>query len=49
MFDPVTNLTSMLGMVFDIVSTTVLALALPFLTLVVGPIQSILTLFTPAA
>jgi len=46
MFDPVTNLTSLLGMAFDIVGTTITALFLPFLTIVVGPALRILQFFT---
>ena len=42
MFDPVTNITSLLGMVFGILGTTISALFLPFITVVVVPIQSIL-------
>jgi hypothetical protein len=49
MFDPVINLGSLLGMVLDILGTTITAFLLPFMTVVVVPIQSILQWLTGGA
>jgi hypothetical protein len=45
-FDPLTNLGGLLGMLLDIVTTTIAALLLPFVNLVVVPIQTVLQRFT---
>lgn len=42
MFDPALNLSSLLAMLFDIVSTTITAFFLPFVSLVLVPLQAIL-------
>ena len=42
MFDPALNLSSLLNMLWDIVGTAVSAFLTPFLSLVVGPLQSII-------
>jgi hypothetical protein len=49
MFDPATNFSSLLGMLFGIVGTTVTAFFLPFVTLVLEPLQSIFQWFTQGA
>lgn len=41
MFDPALNLTSLIEMLLGIVGTTITAFLWPFLTIVVGPLQSI--------
>jgi hypothetical protein len=41
MFDPALNLSSLLNMLWGIVGTAITAFLWPFLTLVVGPVQSI--------
>jgi hypothetical protein len=49
MFDPVTNLSSLFGMLFGIIGTTVTAFFLPFVQMVVVPVQEILLWFTQGA
>jgi hypothetical protein len=49
MFDPVTNISSLFAMLFGIIGTTVTAVFLPFVQLVLMPIQEILTWLTQGA
>ncbi len=45
MFDPLTNLSGLLGILLDIVGTTVSAVLLPFTELLINPLLSIFSLF----
>ena len=45
MFDPLTNLSAMLGMLLEILGTTLTALTLPFTSLIIVPLLEIVQLF----
>ncbi len=45
MYDPATNFSSLLAMFFDVLGTSISALFLPMVTLIITPLFSILQLF----
>jgi hypothetical protein len=45
MFDPLTTIGGLLGMLLEIVNTTVIAYLIPIMQLVIYPLQAILQLF----
>ena len=45
-FDPILNLTSGLGIILDIIFTSIEAISLPFVTVVLYPLQTIFQYLT---